>query len=243
MPPVIRSLTTRLLACGPVAAALLAGGAAAVAQDLVDNPPDAYHPLNQRTPPGVAAQWFAFQGKATPLYFQPVKVELPGAGKVTVFGPTPQTTAQLAAPAQAAMAVGHLYRLKLSEMPDYPGVELYPTIEMLDRLHPPPGQAHLFPIPVQFTAEEIEFALRGRLVTRVVYVEQPQLAVPVAQEPAPRILTIANHRNLLAEADLLGRPVLIIRLGGRVPDPTGTPDPAFFGTGAPPVFLGPAATN
>lgn len=220
------------VSAGLLIAAWLAGAGAAWGQGLVQDPTDRHQPLNQRTPPGVAAQWMAFQGKATPLYFQPVRVELPTSGQVTVFGPSPQQSPQLTAPATAAMAVGHLYRLRISHMPEYPGAELYPTIELLDHLHPPPGRASEFPIPVQFTAEEINFALEGRLVTKVLYLEQPNLADPREQERPMRVTTMANGRNLLAEADLLGRPMLIVRLGSRTPD-TVAPDPTFYGTAAP----------
>jgi hypothetical protein len=192
-----------------------------------------YQPLDQRTPPGVAAYWTAFQGKATPGWFQPVRFELPTGGNVTLFNASPDQPFELAAPARAGLLVGHLYRLKIADMPEFPGIELYPTIEVLDRLHPPPGREADFPVPVPFTRDEIERALTGGLVTKVVYVEQPQLAS--ARDAVGVMLpveTVPSHLNLLSVADQRGRPLLIVRLGGRIPD-VRTPDPTFWGTGAP----------
>ena len=71
-----------------------------------------------------------------------------------------------------------LYRFRISDLPELPGAELYPTIELIDRLHPPCGRELEFPVPVAFTQEELQAALAGRLVTKVVYIERPQQATP-----------------------------------------------------------------
>jgi hypothetical protein len=138
----------------------------------------------------------------------------------------------VAAPAQVGLAVGRTYRVKISQMPEFPGMEFYPTLEILDRLHPPSGREEEFPVPIDFTQEEIEMALQGSLVTRVIYLEQPQLAVPIPiGQPVPA-RTLPAHANLLAEADQLGRPMAIVRLGGRLPI-AGEDETRFFGPGAP----------
>jgi len=186
-----------------------------------------YQPLNQLTPPGTAGYWAGALGRASDRFFQPIHVQLPSTGIVTFYDGTAQRPVSLSTPALAGVAVGRIYRLRISDMPEYPGIELYPSIEILDRLHPPPGKKYDFPVPVQLTAEEIDLALQGRLVTKVMYLEQPQLASPQPIE----VRTVPSHRNLLADADRLGRPMLIIRVGGRLPDPQGD-DPGFFGTGA-----------
>lgn len=196
-----------------------------------------YQPLHQNLPAGVAAYWAGALGKATPPYFQPVKVELPSEGKVTVYhGPT-FTPFEVMSGRPFAFLVGHVYRIRIAGMPEYPGVELYPSVEVLDRLHPPPGEELDFPIPLQFTEREIEAALEGRLVTKVVFLEQPQLAPPRPQQfpiPTPEL---QSSVNILAEADLAGRPMAILRLGSRVPWAGGA-DAGFYGPGAP-VYLPP----
>ncbi|WP_145219075.1 hypothetical protein [Gimesia alba] len=194
-----------------------------------------YHPLNQRTPPGVAGQWAALSGQVQAGYIQPMKFSLPSKGTVTFFAGGPEQSIPKASPASIGFAVGYVYRVKLSGMPEFPGIELYPTIELIDRLHPPAGLAEQYPIPVSFTQEDIELALSGRMVTKVVYLERPQTAVPAKFDRQPT-QAITAQKNLIAEADLLGRPMLILRMGGRLPSTRGE-DPAFYGSGAPVVEL------
>jgi len=163
--------------------------------------------------------------------FQPVRVELPDAGNVTFFDTSSNRQLSIPTPAQTVLAVGHTYRLKISHMPEFPGIELFPSLELVDQLHPPAGRQDEFPIPVELTRYEIQLAIQGRFVTKVIYLEQPQLAVPLPEKVLTP-LTMAPNRNLLAEADRRGRPMLIVRLGGRLPSGQGS-DEAFYGTGAP----------
>ena len=189
-------------------------------------------PLNQMTPPGTAAQWAVNAGKATPEYFQPVRVSLPTSGTVTFFEGAPERSYDAPAPAQASLIVGRMYRLRINEMPEFPGIDFFPSIELIDRLHPPTCNVEDFPIEFELTLEELEWAVNGRLVTKVVYLEQPDRVPLSVLNAKPRITTIEPSLNALAEADLLGRPMAIIRLGGRTPDPN-QPDPTFFGPGGP----------
>lgn len=196
-------------------------------------------PLNQMLPTGTAAQWATQLGRATPEYFQPVRVSLPTKGTVTFFEGSPDRAYDVPAPAQAGLIVGRVYRLRISDMPEFPGVEFFPSIELIDRLHPPQGKAEQFPVEFELTLEEFEWAASERLVTKVVYLEQPN-RVPVAfLDQKERIKTIEPFQNVLTEADLLGRPVAIVRIGGRTPDAS-RPDPAFFGPGGPIRIASPA---
>jgi hypothetical protein len=205
---IVRLLTVILVA----AVASICGTTAAFAQGSV------YQPLDQRTPPGVAGHWAAMLGRATPLYLQPVKVELPSQGSVTFYDVSTRKQHTVAAPAMARLGVGFTFRVRIDidRTATAPATTLYPSIEIIDRLHPPLGKADQFPIPVRFTQDEIELAAAGKMVTKVVYLEQPQLAIP-ADDPLPTT-TIPPFENLLKEADRRGRPMLIVRLGGRQPD-------------------------
>lgn len=183
-----------------------------------------YFPLDQTVQPGMAGQW-AKTIHPEPAVFQPVRVFAPDAGgEVTFYGMNTEEAFVSQGRGEAALIVGPVYRCKISAMPDYPGVDLFPSIELIDRLHPPAGQEGRFPIPVAFTPQEINAALDGQMVVKVVYVEQPDLAMPTAHaEPLPT-QELESSRNPLAEADLLGRPVAIVRLGGRTPDASGRDD-------------------
>ncbi|MBM81360.1 MAG: hypothetical protein CMJ78_12325 [Planctomycetaceae bacterium] len=189
----------------------------------------AYEPLSQNQPPGMAALWARRLGRNQPTYYQPVKVQLPSTGTVTFFQGDVNRTASVNSGESAGLMVGQSYRFKISNMPEFPGVELYPSIEIIDRLHPPAGQKYQFPIPLFITIEELELAITGRLVTRVVYLEQPELAAPTDAQSPDEIRTLMPADNLLKQADIVGRPLLIMRLGSRSPSIIGG-DRDFFGS-------------
>ena len=197
------------------------------AQTRADSAP--YPLLDHRVPPGTWAEWVRIAGRVNGIEFQPVRVELPSAGKVTWFVGSRDDVKESA---QVKLAVGQSYRLKLSDMPEFPGIELYPSVEVLDRLHPPPGHADTFAMPLSFSIEELEAAVEGRMVTKVVYVEQPQLALPFELTSDIAVRTVNARANLMEEADKSGRPLALIRLGGRIPAANETQG-AFFGNGAP----------
>ncbi|MFO1019141.1 MAG: DUF11 domain-containing protein [Planctomycetales bacterium] len=191
-------------------------------------------PVWPQTPaPGVAGNWAAMLGKGGPA-FQPVRVELPCAGQVSFYMRGGMIQAK-DAPAQAGFMVGPLYRLKLSNLKDFPGAELYPSIELVDRLHPPAQLIAHAPVPVSFTTEEIEQALQGKLITKVVYLEQPNIADDTTLDRGRQELPMKRldpQDHVLKKADELGRPLMIVRMGGRVPD-AGDYQNGFFGMGAP----------
>ena len=197
-----------------------------------------YHPLSQTTPPGTPGLWAAGMRRADMHYFQPVQIKLPSTGKVTFIDTARGQQQTVASPAQAGILVGPLYRICISEMPEFPGVELYPTLELIDRLHPPAALKHKYPIPIELTEADILQALEDHLVTKIVYIEQPDLAAPFAQGDRIREETLPQNKNLLTEADLRGRPVLFLRVGGRIPsaqelqgNPYVAPAPVEFSAG------------
>jgi len=228
-----------VLGLSVVAAVLATGQAHAQQMPSLDG---RQFPLNQMTPPGTYAQWAKKVGKTTPDYLQPIRVTVPTTGMVTFYEGFTDRRVDLPAPAQASLLVGRMYRLKVSDLPEFPGVDFYPSIEVIDRLHPPTGKAEEFPVVFEFTAEEFEWAAQGRLVTKVVYLEQPN-RVPTTTLDAPiRVKTIEPSQNVIAEADSLGRPMAIVRMGGRTPDPN-QPEPAFFGPGGPIRIAQPASSS
>src|SRR5207244_12170007 len=87
------------------------------------------------------------------------------------------------APLSVGLLIGSVYRLRVTNIQQQKGQEVYPTIEVINRLYPPMGMEFKFPIPIELTQEELEMALSGRFVTRVVYLEEPEAALPVAQKP------------------------------------------------------------
>ena len=141
------------------------------------------------------------------------------------------------APLTLGLKLAPVYRFKVMGLPGNESAEIYPSIEVIDRLHPPAGQEAKFPIPIEITAEDLRLALGGQFVTRVIYVEDPDQALPFVSEPDKTPWFDAGKKaNALEEADRLGRPVAILRIGGRQPDPVRGPDPQFLG-GCPPLLI------
>ncbi len=135
----------------------------------------------------------------------------------------------------AGLLIGAVYRLRVTNIPLQEGFEVYPTVEVIDRTYPPRGKEFKFPIPVELTQEELEMALSGKFVTRVIYLEDPETAAPVARQGNEQAyFEVQRDENPLDVADSLGRPVAILRMGARVPSAEG-PDQAFL-YGSPPLI-------
>jgi hypothetical protein len=238
----MRNVLPRLLHPLPVVLLSLAPSLATAQENrLFPEPlPGRYTPLNQGEVPGKVARWNLIAKPSLYGYFQPVQISLPSAGQVAFFVPEQPQPVVVPGPAQASLLIGPVYRVRVSGLTDFPGVELYPTIEITDRLHPPAGREEDFPIPIEITREEIEAALQDRMVTKVIYLERPQVANAMEQLD-DRILTFdtPGHSNLLDAADQMGRPVAILRLGGRTPD-VNNPYDLMLGPPAP-LRLGAAA--
>ncbi len=179
---------------------------------------DPRFPLDHRLPSGTAAHWNVIARHdygATQL----VEVVLPTAGRVTFFdGSSPRGTT-VDAPGRVRLVVGHVYRIRINDMPDYPGVELYPSIELVDHLNPPPGLEDEFPLPIDLTSEEIEAAAEDRMVHKVIYLERRDLPRTSDGGTGVSVADVPPRSNLLEAAQHLGRPMAIVRLGGRTPAP------------------------
>src|SRR5437868_4656879 len=104
---------------------------------------------------------------------QVVRFQGPAGVRLDVLGPAPEPvpSGDGRGLATVGLRVGVGYRLKLSEIPDYPGVELFPVVEVVGHLHRPPDvDPGKFPIRIVFADEDfVDAVARGRLVTQVVY--------------------------------------------------------------------------
>ena len=130
---------------------------------------------------------------------------------------------------QAGLLVGSVYRFQVTRIPMMEGAELYPTLEVIDRTYPPPGLATRYPIVINLDQEDLESALAGKMVTRVIYLEDPETAVPMQQTPVTnRPVEVAEYQDALEVADRLGRPVAIVRIGSLAPPRTPALMPGFF---------------
>lgn len=196
-------------------------------------PSSVHYRYPAQTPPGRVGGDRLQQGGPVVGYFQPVAVSAPHEITVSAArdgGWTEPTDETLL----AGMLIGQPYRLKLSNLPLFPGRECYPTVEIIDRTYPPGGMELKFPIPIVINDDDVRLAMEGMLVTRVVYVEDPGQALPGAQQPGEQLWhDVGPQANPLEVADQLGRPAAIIRFGGRTPDERQGPDMQFL-YGCPP---------
>lgn len=178
-------------------------------------------------PPGSIGWQQLQRGGPMRGYFQPVEIRGPDGVEVelAVDGSFQK---RASGPVLAGMQIGQVYRLRVTRIPQLEGAEVFPTIEVIDRLYPPQGKKARFPIPVHLTREELEMAVRGQYVTRVIYLENPTTAFPEEDKPDfQRYFEVRPDADPLKQADELGRPVAILRMGSRVPGPQG-PDAKFL---------------
>jgi len=220
----------RLVVGTTLACALLclAAGSAAMGQAN-----DVHYQHHAMMPPGAIGNWQLLRGGPLPGWFQPVEIKAPH-GALISLAEAGAFSQPKRPPLKVGLLIGQVYRLKVMNIPLHEGQEVFPTIELIDRTYAPPGQELRFPIPIDLTYEDLQLALAGKFVTRVVYLEDPRRALPVAEDKGGRRwFEVAAGQDPLAAADLLGRPVAIIRLGGRAPDRS-APDAKFL-FGCPPV--------
>jgi len=181
-------------------------------------------------PPGMIGQGQLLRGGPLAGYFQPVQIVPAGNAQVSPVREG-QFIAADSGPLTVGLLIGQVYRFQVTGIPFHEGQELYPTVEVIDRLYPPAGSKTRFPIPIHLTQEELEFALSGRLVTRVIYLESPRTALPVSQQAGDQRITDANKQDdPLQIADALGRPVAILRIGSRIPAENRPSDSFLFGS-------------
>ena len=192
------------------------------------------HYLHQGVmPPGAIGSRQLRRGGPLPGFFQPVEIKAP-EGVLVSLATGGQFDAPRVTPAHAGLLIGQVYRLRVTNIPVNLGLELFPTIEIIDRLYAPRGQENRFAIPVELTQQDLRLALDGKFVTRVIYLEDPQIALPVREDPrAQPWFDVGPGRDPLAMADSLGRPVAILRLGARLPGNDQEPDAGFL-FGSPP---------
>jgi hypothetical protein len=180
--------------------------------------------------PGAIGRQHLLRGGPSTGALQPVEIKAPQGALVSLAAGNdfdPPQGGRL-----VGLGLGQVYRLRVINIPLQPGEEVFPTVEIIDRVHPPAGRELRFPIPIELTQEDLELALAGRFVVRVVYIENPDTAVPAAQIGQQHWFDVPASADPLAEADRLGRPVAIVRLGGRIPSLEG-PDSEFL-YGSPP---------
>lgn len=193
---------------------------------------DRHYLYDYQMPPGEVA-WRKTMARASSVgYFQPVDLVAPKGAAIEVFSQGAFQTANRDTHIPAMM-VGHIYRLKLTGIPRHPGVELYPSVEILGRLFPPADQVNRFRLPIHFPPEDLEAAMEGHLVTRVIYLENPRAAIAEQRSiDDQQVFDVRIGEDPIRAAERFGRPMVIVRIGSRIPDQQ---ELNGFGVGTPPL--------
>ena len=178
-------------------------------------------------PPGAIGRQRLMRGGPLSGFCQPVEIRAPLGARIAPAAGSNFLEGRVG-PLLVGLSVGPVYRFRVTDIPEFPGVEVFPTVELVDRLYPPPGQRLRFPVPIELAREELIAASEGSFITRVIYLEDPDLAPAIARDglqqpwvetrPGDDPLEMANH---------LGRPMAILRMGGRVPNQN-QPEAAFL---------------
>ncbi len=200
---------------------IVACGWSALGTRLPAQPPAVHYRNHAAMPPGAIGSWQVLQ-RGGPLrgYFQPVEIVAPSGAQVALAA-----QGQFERPSvrvNAGLLIGQVYRMRVTGIPLHMGEEVFPTLEVIDRTYPPPGRTEMFPITVELAQQDLELALEGKFVTRVIYLEDPQAALPVRRDPrAQEWFDVPPGEDPLQVADVMGRPMAILRMGSRAPiDPT-----------------------
>jgi len=121
---------------------------------------------------------------------------------------------QIEAPGRYNFAQGAIYRLKLADIPNRPGVELYPTLEVVpSNLRTDAFIAHAA-VPVFFTEDDLEQVANGNYVVKVIYLPYPQYADLAITGPDEVVSTrLEPGVDPIQEAMKRGSIMLVVRLG------------------------------
>lgn len=157
-------------------------------------------------------------GAPVPAPLVAAKFVVPKDVRVTAFPGTPLSRIY-DAPALMGLRPGYSYRFELSNLPYHPGKTLYPEVEVRATLVPRPGMKYMdYPLPLVFSQADIEKALKGAVVTKVIYLEDPEKALPAEVNPnAPVEMPDATDEAAIKAARDNGRLMAVVRLGNLKP--------------------------
>ena len=155
---------------------------------------------------------------ASPLLF--VRFTGPQGMRATFFQGTPKGKS-FDAPVIIGLRPGYVYRVKCFGFAGRPDLAIYPTLEVRGSLNLTARvNPASFPAPVVLTDADLQNAASGSLITKVVYLENPEKAAPGSAAPGETTETeLTPDRDLLNEARDVGRPMLVVRFGSRIPPP------------------------
>jgi RNA polymerase sigma factor (sigma-70 family) len=172
-------------------------------------------PSGEGAPPqgGPSASPQAQSRKQTPsrtTVFQ-VRILGPVGAKIRLLRPRDSVVQKL--PCRLTFERPGKYRLELSDIPNRPGLVLYPTVEVFPATAKTAEYLAHAAIPVAFTAEDLELAAADRLATRMVALTDKTVESPVS---------VRGDNDAIEAAKKKGTLLLVMRLGSIDLDSKGT---------------------
>jgi hypothetical protein len=173
-------------------------------------------------PAGAVAAVGPLMGQAPPQFMAQrteVRFMAPIGMKVSWFGPSaagkPQVVGnQIEVIGRYNFLQGAIYRLKLSNIPQHPGLELYPTIEVVPCNNRTTAFLAHSAVPLAFTERDFDQVAAGNYVVKVIYLPDPQFQDIATTGPAEIVSTpLEPGVDPIAEAYRRGSILLVIRLG------------------------------
>jgi len=130
-------------------------------------------------------------------------------------------------PCVVAFRPGYRYRIELSDLPEHlrpkaaapagmaaPPVTVCPSLDVMGSLRLGGIHPWAHPATIFFTEGDFATVRTGAVVTKVIVLERPETAVPVATTcDQPFELTVPPNRDPLLEAQQRGRPLVVLRMG------------------------------
>lgn len=162
-------------------------------------------------PPMMAGPMLGVGGATAQIWFA-----MPEGAQVRwETGPMGFVASPLVMPGRQNFPMGGIYRMKLTNIEGRPGVELYPTLEISPATPRTIAYLEHNAIPVQFTDEDFAQVMAGNMVTKVIYLPDPEF-----QELVAGVETLVSTRldpglDPIVEADRRGAILAIVRIGNK----------------------------
>lgn len=175
-------------------------------------------------PPGAVAAVGALTGGVPPgarVAAQRTSVRFvgPAGMKISWYAPSPDSKngfsgTAIEAPGRYNFPQAAIYRLKLSDIPGRPGLELYPTLEVVPSNNKTSTFLAHSAVPVSFTEEDFEQVAAGNFVVKVIYLPDPQFQDLATVGPDEVVSSrLEPGVDPIAEALKRGCILLVVRLG------------------------------
>jgi hypothetical protein len=148
---------------------------------------------------------------------------------------------QIEVPGRYNFVQGAIYRLKLSDIPNRPGVDLYPTLEVVPSNYKTDAFIAHSAVPVFFSDEDFDQVASGNFLVKVIYLPFPQYQDIAVAGPDEIVSTrLEPGLDPIQEACKRGNILLVVRLGNIDLEAPNTPPmdaPGPGGMGGPGMCL------